>query len=108
MTERVSEIETVLKGRNLKLVSRIDKDSYPFVIYCVIWKQKDKVKYGHIPQFYHHRYGIDVLSTYNGRRFWFKSNDIADSILDDHLEFMETEGDGLPDFDTSLLLQIEY
>lgn len=111
------EIREVLRKRNLKVVQHIKQVKHVQTVYgrgrtyadyyIVIWVDKDKTKYGHIQADYTHRYGIDTLATYNGRTFWFKSNDVADSIPDQHLELIKDVdagiNAGLPVFDPVLI-----
>lgn len=99
MTE--DEIRGVLRARKLYVIKEKHytekwkhwKTGEPgrtkFHYYIVIWEDKDRIKYGHINHDYTHRYGIDVRATFNGRTHWFKSNDIADKIPDEHLNYMK-------------------
>lgn len=111
------EIREVLRKKNLKVIQHVKKVTHHQTVYgrgrsfadyyIVVWYDKDKTKYGYLQADYTHRYGINVLATYNGRTFWFKSGEVADSIPDKHLEHMKDVDacidSKLPDFDPVLI-----
>lgn len=102
MDNEHNKIKQKLEKLNAKVVkTTVDR------IY-VIYNQKGKTKLAYfatnLP--YHDRYGPQVISTYNGSRFWFMSNDIANSISDIELIEMELVFFGnstLPNFEVDTL-----
>src|ERR1700727_3268159 len=113
-----NKIREILKQKNLKVVDRFRevrdmvytdgtiRGTYVEEYYTVIWLDRDKTKYGHLDADFRHRYGIRVLATYDtdSNRFWFMSNDVANSIPDEHLQHMRDIDAGkftkLKDLDT--------
>jgi hypothetical protein len=74
----------------------------------VVYNQKGKTKLAsfELKGYYHDRYGPNVLATFNGFRFWFKSGDVADAVSDSQMAGMKDKFDGesdLPQFDPTIL-----
>lgn len=99
------EIKEVLRKRNIFIIEH-NKGSYDwsredgvsgttkFDFYIVMWDDGVKVKYGKLNADYCHRYGINVLSTFNGRTFWYQSGNVAEEMPELHMNYMKVMADG--------------
>lgn len=87
----VDEIRAVLRNRHLRVIR------YEGNYFTVIWSHQDKIKYGQIKDPYLHRYGINTMATFNGKRFWFQSGEIGDNIPNVDLTLMKNMSEGLDD-----------
>lgn len=80
-----------------EIIKKINKKSYRVIDYgtdklAVVWIEQEKVKFGYLSKRYFQRYGADVVLTcrLGTRRFWFQSGNIAYTMNNNFLEFIET------------------
>lgn len=75
--------------------------------FLVIYKDKDRVKFGLIPKVFYVRYGINVFATYaGGMRWWFRTKDGVPEEVAEHMRnLFENDWCPLPLLD---LNQIEW
>jgi hypothetical protein len=87
-----------------KVIGNITRDNRLYVIYNQ--KGKTKLAVFNLCGYYYDRYGPNVIATFNGKRFWFQSNDIANSLTEDELLEMKKSFIGeseLAKFDPEIL-----
>lgn len=103
-SERIKQKLLKLGAVVLKTDKGFDGNDRIYVLYNQ--DNKTKLAYFNLTGYYYDRYGPNVIATFSGHRFWFKSAALADSLTDNDIDEMERvfKGDSiLPDFDPSVL-----